>query len=63
MCLDKSAHGLVPQHAIFHTPFAVDLSYDTVPTPEAYRNRGLKPGEPLQVWHGSVVILPLPLHT
>jgi hypothetical protein len=51
MCLDKSAHGLVPQHPIFHTPFAVDLSYDTVPTPEAYRNRGLRPGEPLQVWH------------
>jgi hypothetical protein len=42
---------LVPQHEIFQTPFKVDLQYDTVPTPEEYRNRGLKPGDPLKVWH------------
>jgi hypothetical protein len=51
MCLDKSAHGLVPQHEVFHKPFPVDIAYDTVPTPENYRNRGLKPGEPMKVWH------------
>jgi hypothetical protein len=51
MCLDKSAHGLVPQHEIFQKPFKVDIQYDTVPTPNEYRNRGLKPGEPLKVWH------------
>jgi hypothetical protein len=51
MCLDKSAHGLVPQHEIFQKPYPVNLEYDTVPTPEEYRHRGLKPGEPLKVWH------------
>lgn len=51
MCLDKSAHGVVPQHEIFNKPFKVDIQYDTVPTPEEYGNRGLKPGDPLKVWH------------
>jgi hypothetical protein len=42
---------VVPQHEIFQTPFKVDIQYDTVPTPDAYRSRGLKPGDPLKVWH------------
>jgi hypothetical protein len=42
---------LAPQHEIFQKPFKVDIQYDMVPTPEEYRNRGLKPGDPLKVWH------------
>jgi hypothetical protein len=42
---------VVPQHEIFQKPFKVDIQYDTVPTPKEYGNRGLKPGDPLQVWH------------
>jgi hypothetical protein len=42
---------VVPQHEIFQKPFKVDIQYDTVPTPDVYKNRGLKPGDPLKVWH------------
>jgi hypothetical protein len=42
---------LAPQHEIFQKPFKVDIQYDTIPTPDIYRNRGLKPGDPLKVWH------------
>lgn len=37
MCLERSAHGVAPQHPIFDGPFPLTLSYDEAPTPESYR--------------------------
>lgn len=53
MCLARSAHGLVPNHAVFSGPFAVHVHYDTAPTPEVYRRfpEGIGLPDQLQVWH------------
>ena len=48
MCLDKSAHGLEPQHEIFRFPLQVDVTYDEVPMPPEYKDPSEKK---LKVWH------------
>ena len=53
MCLARSAHGLVPNHAIFQGPFPVDIDYEDVPTPDDYRHYidGVDLPDTLPVWH------------
>lgn len=51
MCMDKGAHDMRLDHEIFHKPLEVEIKYDTFPTPDEYRNRGMKPGDPIKVWN------------
>lgn len=52
MCLSHSAHGVVPEHAIFQGPFTVDLSFDETPVPQDYVRvwSGLAAGTTLPTW-------------
>jgi hypothetical protein len=52
MCLAKAAHGLAPQHEMFRFPLPVDIQYETVPRPDAYKHSGAnETQDTLNVWN------------
>ena len=52
MCLDHSAHGLVPNHEMFRSPLNVATSFVDGETPKSYQNyyEGRDLGDSLPMW-------------
>lgn len=52
LCLDAHAHGMKLEHAIFNSPYKVDITYEDMETPGNYKARygGRDLGNSMKMW-------------